>query len=60
MKTQSLPGLNKPAVIHKLTTVDLVRFMVAAFLLGATLGMFLPEAWQDFQRAMPAPTHTTR
>lgn len=42
---------------HKLTTADIVRFMVAAFILGITLGMVVPDA-KTLAAALPKPfTH---
>jgi len=52
MKARALPRLQKEPVTHQLTTADLVRFMVAAFLIGIAAGALLA----DVCAAIPGPT----
>lgn len=59
MKAQALPQLQPPRLVHKLTTADLVRFAAAAFILGITLGMLLPDIWHSLEYRLPRPVART-
>lgn len=59
MKARALPTVDRK-VIHKVTTADIARFVIAGMLLGLLLALGIADAYENAAPHLPTPAHAKR